>query len=50
MVRQHKCRLENRLARRFADMEAVYTHEGSNEINPLVAGRDLTGVRRSKSL
>jgi len=36
--------LENHMARHFADMEAVYTYEGTNEINTLVVGREITGV------
>jgi glutaryl-CoA dehydrogenase len=36
--------LENHVARHFADMEAVYTYEGTNEINTLVVGRAVTGV------
>jgi glutaryl-CoA dehydrogenase len=36
--------LENHMARHFADMEAVYTYEGSNEINTMVVGREITGV------
>jgi glutaryl-CoA dehydrogenase len=36
--------LENHLARHFADMEAVYTYEGTNEINTLVVGREITGM------
>lgn len=28
----------------MTDMEAVYTYEGSYEVNALVAGRDLTGL------
>jgi glutaryl-CoA dehydrogenase len=36
--------LENHVARHFADMEAVYTYEGSNEINTLVVGREITGI------
>jgi glutaryl-CoA dehydrogenase len=36
--------LENHLARHFADMEAVYTYEGTNEINTLVVGREITGI------
>lgn len=35
---------ENYVMRAVADMEAVYTYEGSYEINSLVAGRDLTGL------
>lgn len=30
--------------RAVADMEAVYTYEGTYEINSLVAGRQLTGL------
>jgi glutaryl-CoA dehydrogenase len=37
--------LENHIARHFADMEAVYTYEGSNEINMLVVGREITGIQ-----
>ncbi|PJF30263.1 MAG: acyl-CoA dehydrogenase [Candidatus Thermofonsia Clade 1 bacterium] len=36
--------LENHVARHFADMEAVYTYEGTNEINTLVVGREITGI------
>jgi glutaryl-CoA dehydrogenase len=36
--------LENHLARHFVDLESVYTYEGSNEINTLVAGRAITGI------
>lgn len=36
--------LEHHMARHFADMEAVYTYEGSNEINTLVVGREVTGL------
>ncbi len=36
--------LENHMARHFADMEAVYTYEGTNEINTLVVGREITGL------
>lgn len=36
--------LEHHLARHFADMEAVYTYEGTNEINTLVVGREITGI------
>lgn len=37
--------LENHIARHFADMEAVYTYEGTNEVNTLVVGREITGVQ-----
>jgi len=36
--------LENHVARHFTDMEAVYTYEGTNEINTLVVGREITGI------
>jgi glutaryl-CoA dehydrogenase len=36
--------LDHHVARHFADLEAVYTYEGTNEINMLVAGRELTGL------
>jgi glutaryl-CoA dehydrogenase len=36
--------LENHMARHFADMEAVYTYEGTNEVNTLVVGREITGI------
>ncbi|MCC3273612.1 acyl-CoA dehydrogenase family protein [Arthrobacter zhangbolii] len=33
-----------RMARIFADAEAIYTYEGTYEINSLIVGRDITGV------
>ena len=36
--------LENHIGRHFADVEAVYTYEGSNEVNTLVVGREITGI------
>lgn len=35
--------LENDVARFFADAEAVYSYEGTHEINSLIVGRALTG-------
>ncbi|MHA7263144.1 acyl-CoA dehydrogenase family protein [Arthrobacter sp. TMN-37] len=35
---------EYRMAKIFADAEAVYTYEGSYEINTLIVGRALTGL------
>ncbi len=35
--------LENDAARFFADAEAVYSYEGTHEINALIVGRSLTG-------
>ena len=37
--------LENHMARHFADMEAVYSYEGTNEVNTLVVGREITGIQ-----
>lgn len=36
--------LEHDVARYFADAEAVYSYEGTHEINALIVGRALTGV------
>ena len=36
--------LEHDVARFFADAEAVYSYEGTHEINALIVGRALTGV------
>lgn len=33
----------------FTDMEALYTYEGSYEVNALVTGRDITGIAAFKS-
>ncbi|MEX5304716.1 acyl-CoA dehydrogenase family protein [Kocuria sp. CPCC 205258] len=35
--------VENDVARFFADAEAIYTYEGTREINTLVVGRAITG-------
>ena len=35
--------LENHVARYFSDTEAIYSYEGTNEINSLVVGRAITG-------
>jgi glutaryl-CoA dehydrogenase len=37
--------LDYHAARHFADMEAVYTYEGTNEVNTLIVGRDITGLQ-----
>lgn len=34
--------IENHIARLFLDAEVIYTYEGTNEINLLIVGRDLT--------
>ncbi|HEY1013384.1 MAG TPA: acyl-CoA dehydrogenase family protein [Herpetosiphonaceae bacterium] len=36
--------LDYHLARHFTDMEAVYTYEGTNEVNTLIVGREITGI------
>lgn len=36
--------LDHHVARHFADVEALYTYEGTNEINTLVVGREITGI------
>lgn len=36
--------IDNDVARFFADAEAVYTYEGTREINTLVVGRAITGL------
>lgn len=36
--------LSGGLARTFADAEAVYSYEGTQDINTLIAGRALTGI------
>ena len=37
--------VENDIARFFSDAEAIYTYEGTHEINALVIGRSMTGVQ-----
>ena len=39
---------DNHVAKSFADIEAIYTYEGTYEINSLVCGRELTGVSAFK--
>lgn len=36
--------IDNHVARLFTDAEAVYTYEGTNEIQMLLVGRELTGI------
>ena len=36
--------LENNAARYFADAEALYSYEGTREINELIVGRAVTGL------
>ncbi|MEA2169362.1 MAG: glutaryl-CoA dehydrogenase [Solirubrobacteraceae bacterium] len=37
--------LENHVARHFADMEAVFTFEGTDSIQSLIVGREITGIQ-----
>ncbi len=36
--------LKHKVARYFADAEAVYSYEGSYEMNTLIVGKATTGV------
>jgi glutaryl-CoA dehydrogenase len=36
--------LENRVARHFADIEALHTYEGTESMQALIIGREITGV------
>lgn len=36
--------LEHHVARHHADMEAVYTYEGTDEMQALIVGREITGI------
>ncbi|MBZ0307537.1 MAG: acyl-CoA dehydrogenase family protein, partial [Anaerolineae bacterium] len=36
--------IENHIARLMLDAEVVYTYEGTNEVNLLLLGRELTGI------
>ena len=35
--------VENRVIKAMANMEALYTYEGTYDINVLISGRELTG-------
>ena len=36
--------LENRAARHFADIEALHTYEGTETVQALIIGREITGL------
>jgi len=36
--------IDNHIARLWTDAEVIYTYEGTNEVNLLLVGRDLTGI------
>lgn len=40
---------DNYTIKALGDMEAVYTYEGTYDINVLVAGRELTGIPAFKA-
>jgi acyl-CoA oxidase len=40
--------LDYHVARLFCDMEAIYTYEGTYEVNSLVCGREVTGLAAIK--
>jgi glutaryl-CoA dehydrogenase len=37
--------LENHVARHHADMEAIFTFEGTDSIQSLIVGREITGIQ-----
>lgn len=37
------------VAKAFCDLEAIYTYEGTYEVNALVAGREQTGIAAFKA-
>jgi glutaryl-CoA dehydrogenase len=37
--------IENHVARLWTDAEVIYTYEGTNEVNLLIVGRELTGIQ-----
>ena len=39
---------ENYVMKALADAEAIYTYEGTYDVNTLVAGRELTGLSAFK--
>jgi len=39
---------DNYVMRAHCDIEAVYTYEGTYDINALVAGREITGIAAFK--
>lgn len=40
---------DNYVMKALADVEALYTYEGTYDINTLVAGRELTGIAAFKA-
>ena len=36
--------IDNHIARLWTDAEIIYTYEGTNEVNMLIVGRDITGM------
>ena len=42
--RDGDCRRDFHVVRRMTDMEAIYTYEGTETIQTLIVGKDITGV------
>ena len=40
--------IENHAMKMLCDIEAIYTYEGTYDINQLVAGREMTGLSAVK--
>ena len=36
--------IQNEVARHFADIEAIHTYEGTETVQGLIIGREITGV------
>ena len=36
--------LQHRVARHFADIEAIHTYEGTETVQALIIGREITGI------
>ena len=41
--------IDNFVMKAFADMEVLYTYEGTYDVNSLIAGRELTGLNSFKN-
>ena len=40
--------MENRVARHFADIEAIHTYEGTETVQALIIGKSVTGISAYK--
>lgn len=41
---------DNYVIKALADIEAIYTYEGTYDINALITGRELTGIAAFKAI